>query len=119
MGRDRPIAFASLTLNEDEVNYSTVEKEILATVWGIKHFRSYLFGHNGTIVTDHRPLTWLVGFKERNSKFVRWKLPLLEYEYEATYKKGSQNVVADALSRIELQVYNLLHLHLCECRPYK
>jgi len=51
------IAFASKTLNEAEVNYSTVEKEMFAIVWGIKHFRPYLFGHKFTIVTDHRPLT--------------------------------------------------------------
>jgi len=106
MGSDRPIAFASRTLNEAEVNYSTVEREMLAIVWGIQHFRPYLFGHKFTIVTDHRPLTWLMGFKEPNFKLVRWKLQLLEYDYEVTYKKGSQNVVADALSRIELQVHN-------------
>jgi len=106
MGSDRPLAFASRTLNEAEVNYSTVEKEMLAIVWGIKHFRPYLFGHKFTIVTDHRPLTWLIGFKEPNSKLVRWKLQLLEYDYEVTYKKRSQNVVADALSRIDLQVHN-------------
>jgi len=47
-----------------------------------------------------------MGFKEPNSKLVRWKLQLLEHDYEVTYKEGSQNVVADALSRIELQVHN-------------
>jgi len=44
-----------------------------------------------------------MNFKEPNSKLVRWKLQLLEYDYEAVYKKGSQNVVADALSRVIIQ----------------
>jgi len=82
MGSDRPIAFGSRTLNDAEVNYYTVENEMLAKVWGIKHFRPYLFGHKFTIVTVHRPLTWLMGFKEPNFQIVRWKLLLLKYDYD-------------------------------------
>jgi len=70
MGSDRPIAFGSRTLNDAEVNYYTVENEMLAKVWGIKHFRPYLFGHKLTIGTDHHLLTWLMGFKETNFKLV-------------------------------------------------
>jgi len=103
LGSDRPVCFASRTLNDREVMYSTVEKEMLAIIWATKYFRPYLFGQKFQIVTDHKPLTWLMNFKEPNSKLVRWKLQLLEYDYEVVYKKGSQNVVADALSRVEIQ----------------
>jgi len=103
LGSDRPVSFASRTLNDREINYSTVEKEMLAIIWATKYFRPYLFGQKFQIVTDHRPLTWLINFKEPNSKLVRWKLQLLEYDYEVVYKKGSQNVVADALSRVIIQ----------------
>ncbi|KAH8294585.1 hypothetical protein KR054_008113, partial [Drosophila jambulina] len=103
LGSDRPVRFASRTLNDREVMYSTVEKEMLAIIWATKYFRPYLFGQKFQIVTDHKPLTWLMNFKEPNSKLVRWKLQLLEYDYEVVYKKGSQNVVADALSRVEIQ----------------
>jgi len=41
---------------------------MLAIIWGIKYFRPYLFGNKFKIVTDPRPLTWLMGFKEPNSK---------------------------------------------------
>lgn len=93
LGSDIPVSFDSRTLTDTEVNYSTVEKEMLAIIWAIKYFRPYLFGQQFKIVTDHKPLLWLMSFKEPNSKLVRWKLRLLEYDYEVIYKKGSQNVV--------------------------
>lgn len=76
---------------------------MLAIIWAIKYFRPYLFGKKFKIVTDHRPLIWLMNFKEPGSKLVLWRLKLLEYEFEIVYKKGLQNVVADALSRINVE----------------
>lgn len=99
---DRPVAYASRTLNDSEVKYSTIEKELLAIVWACKQFRPYLYGKKFKIYTDHRPLTWLFNIKEPNSKLVRWRLKLEEYEYEIIYKKGKHNTNADCLSRIEL-----------------
>lgn len=102
IGNDRPICFASRTLSESEINYSTIEKELLAIVWATKYFRPYLFGRKFQIVTDHRPLTWLMSLKEPNSKLVRWRLKLEEYDYDIIYKKGTLNSNADALSRIKI-----------------
>ena len=99
---DRPVAYASRTLNETESKYSTIEKELLAIVWACKHFRPYLYGRKFTIYTDHRPLTWLFSLKEPNSKLVRWRLKLEEFEYDIIYKKGKLNTNADCLSRVTL-----------------
>ena len=101
IGLDKPICYASRTLTQTEQNYSTIEKELLAIVWASKYFRPYLFGQKFKIVTDHKPLTWLFSLKEPNSKLVRWRLKLEEYDYEIVYKKGTKNTNADALSRIE------------------
>lgn len=102
IGSDRPVCYASRTLSETEQRYSTIEKELLAIVWATKYFRPYLFGHKFKIITDHKPLTWLFSLKEPNSKLVRWRLRLEEFDYEIFYKKGKQNTNADALSRAEI-----------------
>ncbi|KAI5735703.1 hypothetical protein M8J77_021620 [Diaphorina citri] len=104
LGQDKPIAFASRTLNDSERNYSTIEKELLGVVWAVKYFRPYLFGRHYKIVTDHKPLQWLFSLKDPSSKLVRWRLKLEEFDYEVLYKKGSLNKNADALSRIELNI---------------
>ncbi|KAB0793022.1 hypothetical protein PPYR_12642 [Photinus pyralis] len=96
---DLPIAYASRTLNHAEGNYSTIEKELLAIVWSIKHFRPYLYGQKFKIITDHRPLTWLFNVKDPGSRLIRWRLLLEEYDYEINYKPGELNKNADALSR--------------------
>lgn len=106
IGSDLPIAYASRTLNESEQNYSTVEKELLAIVYATKYFRPYLYGRKFTIITDHKPLTYLFNLKEPNSKLIRWKLRLEEYDYNVVYKKGILNSNADALSRIRLNILN-------------
>lgn len=102
IGKDLPVAYASRTLNDSEQNYSTIEKELLGIVWATKYFRPYIFGRKFNLVTDHKPLQWLFSLKEQNSKLLRWRIKLEEYDYNIIYKKGKLNTNADALSRIEL-----------------
>ena len=54
IGKDLPIAYASRSFHKAEKNYSTVEKELAAIVWGVKHFRPYLYGRKFKIVRDYR-----------------------------------------------------------------
>ena len=74
IGQDRPIAFASRTLNDSEQRYSTIERELLGIVWACKYFRPYLFGRKFTIYCDHRPLIFLFKLREPNSKLVYPKI---------------------------------------------
>lgn len=99
IGQDRPIAYASRTLNKAECNYSTTEKECLAVIFGTKVFRPYLYGRRFTVLTDHKPLEWLFKCKDPGSRLIRWRLKLEEFEYDIKYKKGKINTNADALSR--------------------
>ena len=99
----RPIAFASKALNKAEANYSTIEKELLALVWAIRHFRPYLYGRKFDVYTDHRPLVYLFTLTDPSSRLTKFRLALEEYNFEVMYKKGSENVVADALSRISIE----------------
>lgn len=102
IGTDKPIAYASRTLNSSETNYSTIEKELLAIVWATKYFRPYLFGRRFKIITDHKPLQWIMNLKEPNSRLTRWRLKLSEYDFTIIYKQGKCNTNADALSRVEI-----------------
>ena len=58
-GSERVVIFASRTLQQHEKNYSTIEKEMLAIVWAIGHFRCYIYGKPLLLRTDYQPLVWL------------------------------------------------------------
>lgn len=81
------------------MNYSTIEKELLAIVWATKVFRPYVYGRPFKILCDKSPLQWLFSVKKPNSKLVRWRQELEEFDYQIFNKKGKANTNTDALSR--------------------
>lgn len=97
-----PVAYASRTLNKSELNYPTIEKELLAIVWAVRHFRPYLYGKQFKIMTDHKPLVYLFSINNPSSRLLKFRLTMEEYDYKIEYVKGVDNVAADALSRIVL-----------------
>ncbi|CAN6562571.1 unnamed protein product [Malus baccata var. baccata] len=94
------IYYASRTLNDAQLNYSTTEKELLAIVFAFEKFRSYLVGSQVIVFSDHAALRYLMTKKDAKPRLIRWILLLQEFDLEVRDKKGSDNVVADHLSRL-------------------
>ena len=95
----KPIAFYTRKLRDGQHNYTTTERELLAIVETLKEFRTILLGQQLKIYTDHKNLT----FNNFNvERVMRWRMVLEEYDPELIYIKGTSNIVADALSRLDL-----------------
>ncbi|KAM1373686.1 hypothetical protein ACFX2I_024358 [Malus domestica] len=74
--RPHVIYYASWTLNDAQLNYSTTEKELLAVVFALDKFRSYLIGTKVIVFTDHAALKYLLTKKEAKPRLIRWMLLL-------------------------------------------
>ena len=110
-GSERPIAFASRTLSPSEKNYAQLEKEALLLVFGVKKFHRYLYGRSFTLLTDHQPLTTILGPKKGISSLAaarlqRWAILLSAYKYIIKYTKSQAHSNGDGLSRLPLPATN-------------
>ena len=102
----KAIYYASKTFNEAQENYSTIEKEMMAMVFACEKFRSYTLGSHVIIHTDHAAIRYLMAKKEARPRVIRWVLLPQEFDLEIKDKNGSDNVIADHLSRLEMTAGN-------------
>ena len=72
----------------------------MSIVKAVEHWKVFLYGKEFTVYTDHQPLTWLLGKKNPHPRMERWLDSLAQYQMKIKYRKGTENVVADALSRL-------------------
>ncbi|KAL2080855.1 hypothetical protein ACEWY4_022708 [Coilia grayii] len=100
-GVERPVCFFSRKFNRHQLNYSTIEKETLAIIWGLQYFDVYLGGGSVPVIvySDHNPLTFLHSLKSPSQRLMRWALFLQPYSLQIKHISGVDNVIADALSR--------------------
>jgi len=99
-GKSYVIYYASRTLNSAQMNYTTTEKELLAVIFALDKFRSYLIGSSTIVFTDHAAVRYLMSKQDAKPRLIRWILLLQEFIITIKDKKGAENVVADHLSRL-------------------
>ncbi|GJR80169.1 reverse transcriptase domain-containing protein [Tanacetum coccineum] len=97
----QPIHYASKTMTEAQIHYTTTEKEMLAVVYAFEKFRPYLVLSKSIVYTDHSALKYLMNKQDAKPRLLRWVLLLQEFDITIRDKKGSENLAADHLSRLE------------------
>ncbi|XP_042409815.1 uncharacterized protein LOC121998995 [Zingiber officinale] len=100
-GAPHVISYASKTLDSTQSNYTTTEKELLAIVFALDKFRSYLLCSHVIVFSDHAALKFLLKKADAKPRLIRWMLLLQEFDIEIRDRSGKENLVADHLSRIE------------------
>ena len=97
---EKAVIYGGRRLDESEQRLSVIEREALAIVTAVKKLHPYLHGRQFTILTDHKPLNYILNTKDSTGKLCRWSLYLQAYDFVIEYRPGKANGNADGLSRI-------------------
>ena len=104
-GKWHPVTFGSCELKGGEAKYHSLKSEFLALKWAItEQFREYLRYRLFTVLMDNNPLTYILMTPNLDALGHRWVATLASYNMTIRYLKGSDNKVANALSRIETRL---------------
>ena len=104
-GKLHPVAYASRTLWKGEKNYHSLKLEFLALKWAVtEQFREYLYYRPFTVRTDNNPLTYILTTPNLHACGHHWVASLAQFNFKIEYLKGTDNKVANVLSRIETRL---------------
>nr|GEV10700.1 reverse transcriptase domain-containing protein [Tanacetum cinerariifolium] len=95
------IHYASKTMTEAQIHYTTTEKDMLAVVYDFEKFRPYLVLSKSLVYTDHSALKYLLSKQDAKPRLLRWVLLLQEFDIINRDKKGTENLAEHHLSRLE------------------
>lgn len=115
MQEGHPVAYISRHLKGKQLHLSIYEKELLAVVFAVQKWRHYLLPNHFIIKTDQKSLKYLLEQRLNTPIQQQWLPKLLEFDYEIQYRQGKENVVADALSRVEGTEILHMALSVLEC----
>lgn len=97
---EKVIAYMSKSLSNKESNYSATEREALAVLTAIEHWRCYLEnGQKFVVFTDHSSLKWFLNLNNPTGRLARWGVRMSAFNFEICHRRGKENVVPDSLSR--------------------
>ena len=99
MQERRPVLYFSERLSGQTLNYSVYDKELYALVRSLETWQHYLLPKEFVIHSDHESLKHLKGQLKLNKRHAKWSEFIESFPYIIKYKKGKENIVADALSR--------------------
>ena len=99
---EHPVAYESRKMNSAEMNYPTHERELLAVIHALRTWRHYLAGQKFSVVTDHYSLQYLKTQPQLSKRQACWLDFIAEFDFDIVHKPGKSNVVADALSRLNV-----------------
>nr|GFC00471.1 reverse transcriptase domain-containing protein [Tanacetum cinerariifolium] len=97
----QPIHYASKTMTEAQIHYTSTKKEMLVVVYAFEKFRPYLVLSKSILYTDHSALKYLLSKQDAKPRLLRWVLILQEFDIIIRDKKETENLTADHLSRLE------------------
>nr|GEU86320.1 reverse transcriptase domain-containing protein [Tanacetum cinerariifolium] len=97
----QPIHYASKTMTEAQIHYTITDKEMLDVVYAFEKFRPYPVLSKSIVYMDHSALKYFLNKQDANPRLLRWVLLFQEFDITIMDKKGSENLTADHLSRLE------------------
>ncbi|KAE9602910.1 putative nucleotidyltransferase, Ribonuclease H [Lupinus albus] len=100
MQNRHPIAYFSKALSPNNLSKSAYEKELMALVLAVQHWRPYLLGRSFKVYSDQKSLRHILQQRITTADQQNWIAKLLGYHFEVIYKPGPENKAADSLSRV-------------------